>query len=38
MTKIDPFSLTTVPLQQYANGIKLGDTTGFVCDDRDGTT
>jgi hypothetical protein len=30
MTKIDPFSLTTVPLQQYANGMKIGDATGFV--------
>jgi trypsin-like peptidase len=30
MTKIDPFSLTTVPIQQCANGNVLGAATGFI--------
>jgi hypothetical protein len=30
MTKIDPFSLTTVPLDQCANGKVFGTATGFV--------
>lgn len=30
MTRIDPFSLTTVPIEQYANGKLLGSATAFV--------
>ncbi|MGD0561671.1 MAG: serine protease [Roseiarcus sp.] len=30
MTKIDPFSLTTVPIEQFANGKMLGAATSFV--------
>jgi hypothetical protein len=30
MTKIDPFSLTTVPLEQCANAETLGAATGFI--------
>jgi hypothetical protein len=30
MTKLDSYSLTTVPIQQYANGRLLGSATGFV--------
>jgi hypothetical protein len=30
MTKIDPFSLTTIPLEQCANGLTLGTATGFI--------
>jgi hypothetical protein len=30
MTAIDPFTLTTVPLQQYYNDIRLGQGTGFI--------
>jgi hypothetical protein len=30
MTKIDPFSLTTLPLEQCANGKTLGTATGFI--------
>lgn len=35
MTKIDPYSLTTVPLEQCANGNSLGTATGFVWRRRD---
>src|SRR6266581_6731325 len=35
MTKIDPFSLTTVPLEQCANGNVLGTATGFIWKRRD---
>ena len=30
MAKIDPFSLTTIPLEQCANGLTLGNATGFI--------
>jgi Trypsin-like peptidase domain len=30
VTKIDPFSLTTIPLEQCANGQSLGTATGFI--------
>jgi len=30
VTKIDPFSLTTIPLEQCANGRSLGTATGFI--------
>jgi hypothetical protein len=30
MTKIDRFSLATVPVEQYANGKLLGSATAFV--------
>src|ERR1700722_9052782 len=30
MTKIDPYSLTTVPLEQCANGNAFGSATGFI--------
>jgi Trypsin-like peptidase domain len=30
MTKLDPYSLTIVPIEQYANGNLLGSATGFV--------
>ncbi|MBR0899107.1 trypsin-like peptidase domain-containing protein [Bradyrhizobium tropiciagri] len=35
MTKIDPFSLTTVPLELCANGNAVGNATGFVWKDRE---
>ena len=35
MTKIDPYSLTTVPLEQFANGNSFGSATGFVWRRRD---
>jgi hypothetical protein len=35
MTKIDPYSLTTVPLEQYANSNSLGRATGFIWRRRD---
>ena len=30
MTRIDPYSLTTVPIEQHANGKLLGSATAFV--------
>jgi hypothetical protein len=35
MTKIDPYSLTTVPLEQLANGNPLATATGFIWRRRD---
>jgi hypothetical protein len=35
MTRIDPYSLTTVPLEHYANSNPLGRATGFIWRRRD---
>jgi hypothetical protein len=35
MTKIDPYSLTTVPLEQCANGNSFGIATGFIWQRRE---
>ena len=35
MTKLDPYSLTTVPVEQYANGKRLKSATAFVWKNND---
>jgi hypothetical protein len=35
MTKIDPYSLTTVPLEQCADGNSFGIATGFIWQRRE---